>query len=69
MKKVILDEICGTTKENLKNNRVFKEHLKIHEDKIYQCSQCPDKWTSGPENIFNTKKKLQDTPKLVGIWD
>ena len=60
MKKVILDEICGTTKENFKNNRAFKEHLKIHEDKIYQCSQCPDKWTSGPENIFSTKKKLQE---------
>ena len=25
--KVILDEICGTTKENFKNNRAFKDHV------------------------------------------
>ena len=59
-KKVLLDEVWGFTNKNFTTERSFNEHIKIHKEEQFKCNECPDEWTCGPENIFETKKKLAD---------
>ena len=59
-KKVLLDEVYGFTNKNFTNDRSLNERIKIHKEEQFKCNECPDEWTCGPENIFETKKKLGD---------
>ena len=34
--------------------------MKCHSGQTFKCEECPEKWISGPENIFCSKKKLEN---------
>ena len=56
--KLILDDVCGTTKDDFKNMRLFQNHYRTHADELLKCPECPAIWSEGPETMFNTKRQL-----------